>query len=145
MIVLMLGSVSPSKMESLIRHCGILLTEQSSEKRQELARKTFQYFEHAGVQFNINHYNTLLTVYANCVPDDILDVLRRSNIEPNQTTYRLLISSHCQTGNLDKAVRLFDLMNDEKIPPDVQIFNDLLRAYSNTKYVCWAYSKLISE
>lgn len=89
------------------------------------------------MQLDISHYNALLKVYlenkTDFLPFEFLKELEASNLRPNRVTYQYLIGTFCIKGDITGATKILELMKENKVPINENIFNFLIMGHSEAK------------
>uniref|UniRef100_A0A0K8SN95 Leucine-rich PPR motif-containing protein, mitochondrial n=1 Tax=Lygus hesperus TaxID=30085 RepID=A0A0K8SN95_LYGHE len=128
------GRATSSQSLFMIRCCGNLVPEESPESRSALVSEVWNTFEKLGVPLDISHYNALLSVYLendfSCSPKDFLAKLEAKGLEPNRVTYQRLVASCCNSGDIEGATEILQVMKDKQIPINEGIFNSLITGHS---------------
>ncbi|KAF6210429.1 hypothetical protein GE061_013535 [Apolygus lucorum] len=128
------GRATSSQSLFMIRCCGNLVPEESPESRSALVGEVWSTFEKLGVPLDISHYNALLSVYLenefSFSPSDFRAQLEAKGLEPNRVTYQRLVASCCNSGDIDGATEILQVMKDKQIPINEGIFNSLITGHS---------------
>jgi pentatricopeptide repeat protein len=88
---------------------------------------------------SIAHYNSLMQLCLSCgysatkrVSGDIYDAIGRERLQPNITTYTLVIDSLLQQGNVEEAIQVMRFLRAncaDQLYKNVEIFNVLMRGF----------------
>ncbi|KAL5281307.1 LRPPRC family protein [Megaselia abdita] len=126
--------VTSSQSLLLLRCCGSLVPEESSEVRTHFAKEIWDTLNALDVPMDISHYNALLRVYLEneylFSPIDFLEDLKSKGFEPNRVTYQRLIRRYCQQGDLDGATQILKFMQEKTLPVNEHVFNALIVGHS---------------
>ena len=76
------------------------------------------------------HYNALLRVHLEnghkFRPEQVLEDMRKHGAAPDKETYQCLISRHCQEGDIEGASKFLQLMKNQGIKINENMFNSLI-------------------
>ena len=126
-------NVTPIQGLLMLRCCGSLLQEETPERRNELAEKTWTALIDREVRLDISHYNALLRIYLEngrqFDPFQFLEDLESKNIQPNRVTYQRIIHHFCSTGGMAAAAKLLLMIKERNVPLTETIFNSLLMGH----------------
>lgn len=126
--------VTSSQSLLLLRCCGSLVPEESTEVRTHFAKEIWETLNALDVPMDISHYNALLRVYLEneylFSPIDFLADLQSKGFEPNRVTYQRLIRRYCQQGDLDGATQILKFMQEKTLPVNEHVFNALIVGHS---------------
>ncbi|CAG8584660.1 11168_t:CDS:2 [Acaulospora colombiana] len=63
----------------------------------------------------------------------VFDVIRNSNLIPNDETYHILIEAFAKAGNIEMAKKIYKSMNEVAIRPSLEVFHIILRNMIETQ------------
>lgn len=99
----------------------------------EDAKRTFEEIgEIEGAVRTVKSFNVLLTVYEeNGEFGRVVDAFEKvpEGIVLDEISYNILIKALCNKGDLDEALKVLDLMEENNIPPSLVSYNTLLYAF----------------
>ncbi|XP_044145168.1 leucine-rich PPR motif-containing protein, mitochondrial [Bufo gargarizans] len=117
-----------------LRACGPFMPEVPPVERTEMASSIWNKLKELGVEFNVNHYNTLLEVYIHnehvFSPTEFLANMEAANVEPDQGTYQGLIAAYCSEGDIDGASQILGFMKSKNFPITEEVFNSLIKGHA---------------
>ena len=128
--------VPPLLIYQLIRNCGNQLFTCMPEKRTKLVKRFWSELKEKGIQFDVSHYNVLLTVYLqnhhSFSPLEILEEMKTGAVEPNQTTLVLFIQAFCESGDMVGSLEMLGMMKTLDIPVTEKVYASLITGYSRS-------------
>ncbi|XP_014609746.1 PREDICTED: leucine-rich PPR motif-containing protein, mitochondrial-like [Polistes canadensis] len=117
----------------LLKCCGNLLPNVDLPTRQKLTSQVWNLLHKKGCQITLEHYNCLLTVYAQNLetinPHEFLDKI---TIKPDQSIYCSLLNLLSKTENVELlvATNIISKMKENLDTWDEEIFNMIVKVYA---------------
>ena len=97
------------------------------------------FFQSLGVQYDIEHYNTLLEIYIqNEYPfnlEEIIKELEAKGLSPNADTYSCFIAKYSHEGDLQNVNRLLRQMRENSVPIQADVYRSLISCYAKNEWV----------
>eukprot|EP00794_Sanderia_malayensis_P017344 gene17344-19076_t len=131
------AAITPVTAYQFIRNCGNKMSAESPENRINLVNEIWHRLKTKGITLETIHYNTLLSVYIQnrhkFSPLEFLSEMQENKIQPDKSTYMLIVQAYCQEGDLSGALRVIDFMSKQEIPVTEPIYTALVTGYSKNE------------
>ena len=103
------------------------------------ALAVFEEMVNLGLKANNITYNTLIKGLCEAEKfEKVKEILEATAVDgtfsPDTCTFNILMHCHCDAGNLDEALRVFERMTKLKIQPDSATYSVLIRSLCEGKY-----------
>nr|XP_047139186.1 leucine-rich PPR motif-containing protein, mitochondrial [Hydra vulgaris] len=128
-------AVSSSVAFKIIKSCGSDMSGENEDTRNELVTQAWEMLKKSGIPMNIGLWNTLLSVYIenkrDFDPVDFLNDLRKnSQLEPNQTTFSLLIQMYAERGDPLGVMKIIEFMMEKGFVMTENMYAWLIKAFA---------------
>lgn len=129
-----LSTINPTQALLLIRCTGSLLISELPRQRQQVLNHIMKIFQEKNVSFDVTHYNSYMRVSLQnnffFDPMKIFHDMKRSNIQPNLTSFRLLIECYAKQGRSNDIQNILNEMKLANYNIEPLILTHLLSSYA---------------
>lgn len=117
---------------TLLRNCSNMFPFLKTDDRLNLTQLVWGLLSERSSELSLAHYNALLQAYVeNRRSVDPKTFLNDMTVKADETTYRLLLRSAGQSGDVESMVYILSMINDSDVALDEDIFNSIVEAYTN--------------
>jgi leucine-rich PPR motif-containing protein len=124
---------TPESAMFMLEACGASMVDFPRAERNRLALKFWKKLEDSGVNLHIGHVNRLLLTHLenehDFSPKEILAWMRSKKMSPNKATFRCLIASCCQGGDIAGATTFLEEMKMRNMAIDTFVFRALIEGH----------------
>ncbi|CAF4973808.1 unnamed protein product [Rotaria sp. Silwood1] len=129
-----LDTINSTQALLLIRCTGSLLISELPHQRQQVLDHMMKIFKQKHVIFDVTHYNSYMRVSLQnnhlFDPMKIIDEMKKMNITPNLTSFRLLSECYARQGRSDDIQKILNEMKIAKLNIEPLILTHLLSSYA---------------
>jgi tetratricopeptide (TPR) repeat protein len=129
-----LETINPTQALLLIRCTGSLLVSELPRQRQQVLDHMMNIFKQKNVSFDVTHYNSYMRVSLQnnsfFDPMKIFDEMKNNGIQPNLTTFRLLIECYARQGRSNDIQKILNEMKLANLNIEPLILTHLLSSYA---------------
>lgn len=123
--------ISHSLGEMLLKCCGKVIYDASLKTRQELVDRVWNLLEKKKCKLTIDHYHALLCAYIdNDCAININEFLQNMTVEPQYTTYCLLLKILSNVGDYETIETYMMKMNEKGMFPTEEVYAALIYAHA---------------
>lgn len=130
-----LPTINPTQALLLIRCTGSLLISELPRQRQQVLDHMMNIFKQKQVTFDVIHYNSYMRVSLQnnhlFDPMKILDEMKKANIAPNLTSFRLLIECYARQGRSDDIQNILNEMKSANLDIEPLVLTHLMGSYAH--------------
>jgi pentatricopeptide repeat protein len=129
-----LETINSTQALLLIRCTGSLLISELPRQRQQVLDHMMNIFKQKNVSFDVTHYNSYMRVSlqnnAFFDPIKIFNEIKNNGIQPNLTSFRLLIECYARQGRSDDIQKILNEMKLANLNIEPLILTHLLSSYA---------------
>lgn len=129
-----LSPINSTQALLLIRCTGSLLVSELPRQRQQVLNHMMNIFKTKHVSFDVTHYNSYMRVSlqnnAFFNPTEILREMKQANIQPNLTSFRLLIECYARQGQSNEIQQILNEMKSAHLNIEPLVLTHLLSSYA---------------
>ncbi|CAF4265213.1 unnamed protein product [Rotaria sp. Silwood2] len=129
-----LDAINSTQALLLIRCTGSLLISELPHQRQQVLDHMINIFKQKHVTFDVTHYNSYMRVSLQnnhlFDPMKILEEMKKLNIAPNLTSFRLLSECYARQGRSDDIQQILNEMKIANLNIEPLILTHLLSSYA---------------
>ncbi|CAL1688855.1 unnamed protein product [Lasius platythorax] len=123
----------------LLKCCGNPLSDLETTERQYLADQVWRLAKRNSEGLTLEYYNTLLNVHTeNSSSVDPKKFLANMSVEPDENTYRLLLSAVAKVGNSNHLRDIMSVIKEKNVIIDEDAFNALVHNYATSGNIAQA-------
>lgn len=130
-----LPTINSTQALLLIRCTGSLLISELPRQRQQVLDHMMKIFKEKNVSFDVTHYNSYMRVSLQnnsfFDPMKIFDEMKKFNIQPNLTSFRLLIECYAKQGRSNDIQKILNEMKLANFNIEPLILTHLLSSYAH--------------
>lgn len=132
-------TIHPTQALLLIRCTGSLLISELPGQRQQVLDHMMKVFTQKNVSLDVTHYNSYMRVSLQnnsfFDPMKVLEQMRTRNIQPNLTSFRLLIECYARQGRSDEIQQILNEMKTANFSIEPLTLTHLLASYAQKGHV----------
>ncbi|XP_029177608.1 leucine-rich PPR motif-containing protein, mitochondrial-like [Nylanderia fulva] len=123
----------------LLKCCGSLSSDLETTERQYLVDQVWHLAKKTKKELSLEYYNTLLNVHTeNSSSVDPKKFLAEMSVEPDETTYHLLLNAVAKMGNTNHLQDIMSMIKEKNVTINEDAFNALVHIYATNGNIAQA-------